>query len=197
MLKEAAAGSQLNWSQIWSCQQSRVSALLRCFRTRVVLVVRGLLLLLKLLALAPSPLPLEQFQHLPIPLQQLLAGCRLLCPHTPWTTQTLQAAYQGITPFPTVTSGDTCLQYCNGMRLQLAGVSNDSPWSLPRVNWALPAFKECHKAQLFPPSMEKSLVLLITLSLCWFVTENVINPLLLRHLRSLILHCHGKNIFGK
>lgn len=84
MLKEAAAGSQLHWSQIWSCQQSWASALLWCFRTRVMLVVRGLLLLLKLLALAPSlPAAPGAAPAPPHPSAAAPAGCRLLCPHKP------------------------------------------------------------------------------------------------------------------
>lgn len=160
----------------------------RCFRMRVVLVVRGLVLLLKLLALAPSLLPLEQFQHLPIPLQQLLASTHAL------TTQTQQAAPQGITPFTTVAPVETPVFRTNVMRLWLAGVSDDSPWSLPRVSQAFPAFKDT--------KLSFSHLLWKNVQCSWSqfllcVTENVINPLLLRHLRSLILHCHGKNIFGK
>lgn len=115
------------------------------------------------------------------------------CVHTALTTQSLQAAHQGITPFSTVPPVETPAFRTNMMRLWLAGVSNDSH-SLPHVNRTLPASKECHKAQLFPPSLEKCPVVLATLSLCWCVRENVINLLLLRH---LILHCHGKSIFGK
>lgn len=139
---------------------------------------------------APGPVPAP-------PHPSAAAPCRLQAPASTHalTTQTLQSAYQGITPFTTVTPVETPVFSTNMTRLWLAGGSNDSPWSLPRVNRALPAFKECHKAQLFPPSLEKCPVLLVTLS--WCVTENVIKPLLLRHLRSLILHCHGKSIFGK
>lgn len=70
-------------------------------------------------------------------------------------------------------------------------------WSLPRVNRALPAFEERRKAPLFPPALEICSVLLVTLTLLWCVTENVIGPLLLRHPRSLLLSGHGKNVFGK
>lgn len=141
MLKEAAAGSQLYWSQIWSCQQGQASALLWCFRKRMMLAVRGLLVLLKLLAFAFSPLPLEQFQHLPIPLGQLLAGCRL-CIHTSPDHTNLTSCSPGHHPFTRVTPVETPVFRTNVMRLWLAGTSNDSPWSLPRVNRALPAFKD-------------------------------------------------------
>lgn len=142
MLKEVAAGSQLHWSQIWSCQQSWASALPRCFRTRVMLVVRGLLLLLQLLALAPSLPPCCPWSSSSTSPSLCSSSCRL---QAPVSTQTLQAAHQGITSCTTGTPVETPILRTNTRRLWLAGVSNDSPWSLPHVNRALPAFKECHK----------------------------------------------------
>lgn len=195
MLKEAAAGSQLYWSQIWSCQQSRASALLWCFRTRVMLLVRGLLLLLKLLAFGSSLLPLGQFQHLPIPLQQLLAGCRLCIHARPDHTNLNKLLTRSSPPWP---------RWHQWRHLSSGLMWWDCGWQGSLMTalgvclvWTGSSSFQGHKAQLFPPSLEKYPVLLVTLSLCWCVRENVINLLLLRHLRSLILHCHGKSIFGK
>lgn len=58
-----------------------------------MLVVRGLLLLLKQLVLALSQLPLDQSQDLSVPPQQLLAGCGLPCPRTPWPPEPCELHY--------------------------------------------------------------------------------------------------------
>lgn len=68
--------------------------------TRVILVVRGLLLLLKLLALAPSSCPWTSSNSPSIPLQQLLAGCRLLRPHTPWPHKPCKLLTRASPPSP-------------------------------------------------------------------------------------------------
>lgn len=129
-------------------------------------------MLLNLLALRSS-LPAAPGAVPALPCPSAAAPCRLQAPVSTHalTTQTLQAAHQGITPFTTVAPVETPVLRTNMMRLCLAGISNDSPRSLPHVNPALPVFKECHKSQTFPLSLEKCPVLLVTLSLCWCVTK--------------------------
>lgn len=120
---------------------------------RVMLVVGSILLLLKQLLLTLSQLPLDRFQDLPIPLQQLLAGSRghaRVCSslHRPDHPNLASCLPEALPPITTATLVETSVFITNMMRQWLAGVSHDNPWSLPHVNRALPAIKECYKARL-------------------------------------------------